>query len=182
MPVPDQPHVRVHADLFGPMLGRDKKSAYILCITDTFTKYAVVTKDDNKDAETVAKATTGFASLESKLKSIRMEEKNLSTSYLMNFLNCSMCNIQKHCLITLSAMLKWKFLTKLSGNTWLPMWMIAHLTGTNGIIPQLLQHRLSFCLDSNQDCHRFQLRTLNDITMVSPLLQSGSKCCTRLAN
>ena len=38
------------------MLGSDKKSAYILCITDAFTKYAVVTKIDNKDAETVAKA------------------------------------------------------------------------------------------------------------------------------
>jgi hypothetical protein len=56
LPVPDQPNVRVHADLFGPMLGTDKKSAYILCITDAFTKYAVVTKVDNKDAETVAKA------------------------------------------------------------------------------------------------------------------------------
>jgi hypothetical protein len=56
MPVPDQPNVRVHADLFGPMLGTDKNSAYILCITDALTKYAVVTNVDNKDAETVAKA------------------------------------------------------------------------------------------------------------------------------
>jgi IS30 family transposase len=55
LPVPDQPNVRVHADLFGPMLGTDKRSAYILCITDAFTKYAVVTKVDNKDAEMVAK-------------------------------------------------------------------------------------------------------------------------------
>jgi hypothetical protein len=38
------------------MLGTDKKSAYVLCSTDAFTKYAVVTKVDNKDAETVAKA------------------------------------------------------------------------------------------------------------------------------
>jgi IS30 family transposase len=38
------------------MLGTDKKLAYILCITDAFTKYAVVTKFDNKEAETVAKA------------------------------------------------------------------------------------------------------------------------------
>jgi len=54
--MPDQPNVRVHANLFGPMLGTDKKLAYILCITDAFTKYAVVTKIDSKDAETVAKA------------------------------------------------------------------------------------------------------------------------------
>ncbi len=38
------------------MLGTDKKSAYILCITDAFTKYAVVAKIDNKAAETVARA------------------------------------------------------------------------------------------------------------------------------
>jgi hypothetical protein len=38
------------------MLGTKKKSAYILCITDAFTKYTVVTKIDSKDAETVAKA------------------------------------------------------------------------------------------------------------------------------
>jgi len=38
------------------MLGTDKKSAYILCITDAFTKYAVVTKIDNKNAEAVARA------------------------------------------------------------------------------------------------------------------------------
>jgi hypothetical protein len=56
LPVPDQPNDRVHADLFGPMLGTDKKSAYILCIADAFTKYAVVTKVDIKDAEMVAKA------------------------------------------------------------------------------------------------------------------------------
>ena len=56
LPIPDQPNIRIHADLFGPMLGSDKKSAYILCITDAFTKYAVVVKIDNKDAETVAKA------------------------------------------------------------------------------------------------------------------------------
>jgi hypothetical protein len=38
------------------MVGSNKKLAYILCITDAFTKYAVVTKIDSKDAETVGKA------------------------------------------------------------------------------------------------------------------------------
>jgi hypothetical protein len=38
------------------MLGTDKKSAYILCIMDAFFKYAVTTKVDNKDEETVARA------------------------------------------------------------------------------------------------------------------------------
>jgi IS30 family transposase len=38
------------------MMNAEYKNAYILCITDAFTKYAVVTKIDNKEAETVAKA------------------------------------------------------------------------------------------------------------------------------
>jgi len=38
------------------MLRSDKKLAYILCITDPFTKYTVVAKVDNKDAETVNRA------------------------------------------------------------------------------------------------------------------------------
>ncbi len=53
LPIPDQPNIRINADPFGPMLGTDKKLAYILCIPDAFTKYAVITKVDNKDVETV---------------------------------------------------------------------------------------------------------------------------------
>jgi hypothetical protein len=43
LPIPDTPNARIHADLFGPMVNAIRKSAYILCITDAFTKYAVVT-------------------------------------------------------------------------------------------------------------------------------------------
>ena len=56
LPIPDQPNIRIHADLFGPMVNAEHKNAYILCITDAFTKYAVVAKIDNKEAETVARA------------------------------------------------------------------------------------------------------------------------------
>ena len=56
LPIPDTPNTRIHADLFGPMVDASRKSAYILCITDAFTKYAVVTSIQNKDAQTVAKA------------------------------------------------------------------------------------------------------------------------------
>jgi hypothetical protein len=38
------------------MVDANRKSAYILCMTDAFTKYAVVTSIPNKDAQTVAKA------------------------------------------------------------------------------------------------------------------------------
>jgi hypothetical protein len=54
--IPQQPNIRIHADLFGPMLGADHKQAYILCITDAFTRYVVVTSIPNKEAETVARA------------------------------------------------------------------------------------------------------------------------------
>ncbi len=56
LPIPDTPNTSIHADLFGPMVDASRKSAYILCITDAFTKYAVVTSIHNKDAQTVAKA------------------------------------------------------------------------------------------------------------------------------
>jgi hypothetical protein len=38
------------------MVDASRKSAYILCITDAFTKYAVITSLPNKDAHTVARA------------------------------------------------------------------------------------------------------------------------------
>jgi hypothetical protein len=38
------------------MVNAEHKNAYVLCITYAFTKYAVVTKIDNKEAETVAGA------------------------------------------------------------------------------------------------------------------------------
>jgi hypothetical protein len=55
LPIPDMPNIRLHADLLGPMVDANRKSAYILCMTDAFTKYAVVTSIPNKDAQTVAK-------------------------------------------------------------------------------------------------------------------------------
>ena len=56
LPTPDKPNIRIHADLFGPMLAAGRQHKYILCITDAFTKYAMVTAVENKEAETVAKA------------------------------------------------------------------------------------------------------------------------------
>ncbi len=57
LPIPDRPNIRIHADLFGPMLAAGQQHKYILCITDAFTKYAMVTAVENKEAETVAKDT-----------------------------------------------------------------------------------------------------------------------------
>jgi transposase InsO family protein len=56
LPIPDRPNLRIHANLFGPMLTADSNKKFVLCITDAFTKYAVVTAIANKEAETVADA------------------------------------------------------------------------------------------------------------------------------
>ena len=54
LPIPDAPNVHIHADLFGPMTGSDRKSKFVLCMTDAFTKYAVVTTIPNKETKTVS--------------------------------------------------------------------------------------------------------------------------------
>ncbi len=56
IPIPERPNWRIHANLFGPMLTADSNKKFVLCITDAFTKYAVVTSIQNKNAETVADA------------------------------------------------------------------------------------------------------------------------------
>jgi hypothetical protein len=56
LPIAEQPNWQIHADLFGPMLTADSNKKFVLCITDAFTKYAVITSIQNKNAETVADA------------------------------------------------------------------------------------------------------------------------------
>jgi hypothetical protein len=56
LPVPECPNWKIHANLFEPMLTADSNKKFVLCITDAFTKYAVVTWIQNKNAETVADA------------------------------------------------------------------------------------------------------------------------------
>jgi len=55
-PNPERPNIRIHADLLGPMLAEGCQHKYILCITDTFTKFTLIMAVENKEAETVAKA------------------------------------------------------------------------------------------------------------------------------
>jgi hypothetical protein len=44
LPIPEHPNLQIHADLFGPMITADSYKKFLLCFTDAFTKYAVVTK------------------------------------------------------------------------------------------------------------------------------------------
>jgi hypothetical protein len=56
LPIPKQLNLWIHADLFGPVIMANSHKKIVLCITDAYTKYAVVTAIANKDAETVADA------------------------------------------------------------------------------------------------------------------------------
>jgi hypothetical protein len=56
LPIPERPNIRIHSDLFGPMMTADSNNKIELCITDAFTKYALITVITNKEAETVTDA------------------------------------------------------------------------------------------------------------------------------
>jgi hypothetical protein len=56
LPMLNCPNLRIHADIFGPMLTAQSNKTFVLCITDAFMKYAIVTAILNKEAETVANA------------------------------------------------------------------------------------------------------------------------------
>jgi hypothetical protein len=60
------------------MLATGRQHKYILCITDTFTKYALVTSVESKEAETVDKAIfqNGFVNLASRRRSTPMAERS----------------------------------------------------------------------------------------------------------
>ncbi len=56
LPILECPNLWIHTDLFDPKITADSNKKFELCISDAFTKYAVVTAITNKDAETVADA------------------------------------------------------------------------------------------------------------------------------
>ncbi len=82
LPTPDQPNIQIHSDLFGPMLAAGRQHKYILCITDAFTKYALLTAIENKEAQTVAKAIflNGFVNLASQHKFTQTAGRSLLTN------------------------------------------------------------------------------------------------------
>ncbi len=71
------------------MITDDSNKKFLLCITDAFTKYAVVTGVANKDAETVADTIyKGWFSKFSIPTQIHMDrEKNSYTNFPQNFSN-----------------------------------------------------------------------------------------------
>ena len=53
LPIPDGPNICMHANLFGP-LKSNSGNKHVLCMTDAFTKIAVVVPIPDKEATTVA--------------------------------------------------------------------------------------------------------------------------------
>jgi hypothetical protein len=95
--MPDQPNIRIHSDLFSPMLAAGRQHKYILCITDAFTKYALITAIKNREAETVARAIfqNGFVNLASQRKFTVTAGKCSIINYLRNFSIYLIWNILK---------------------------------------------------------------------------------------
>jgi len=54
MPLCTEMNQRLHMDLFGPLKTASSGAKYILCMTDSFTKYVELAAIPNKEAETVA--------------------------------------------------------------------------------------------------------------------------------
>ena len=59
LPVPSEPNVRIHADLFGPLPKSAAGNKWILTMTCAFSKFVRVIPLPNKEAETVAAAILG---------------------------------------------------------------------------------------------------------------------------
>jgi hypothetical protein len=114
LPIPDRPNIRIHADLFGPMLTADSNKKFVLCITDAFTKYAVVTAIANKEAETVRMpfSRTGLQNLEFRHRYIPTVARHSSTNFRRSFSIYSTFATQKPRQRIRSAMPKWKCLTR----------------------------------------------------------------------
>jgi len=56
LPILECPNFLIHDSLFGPMITANSNKKFVLCITDAFTKYVVVTAINSKDVERVADA------------------------------------------------------------------------------------------------------------------------------
>jgi len=56
LPQPTEPNQRIHADLFGPLKTSDIGKKFILCMTESLTKYVKLVPPPNKEAKTVANA------------------------------------------------------------------------------------------------------------------------------
>jgi hypothetical protein len=107
-----------YTDTCRPMLTAGRQHKYNLCITDAFTKYALVTAVENKEAKIVAKAIflNDFVNLASQHKFTLMGGRSLLTNFQMNCLPYLTFYTLKQLWPILYATHRLKFSTKLSIN------------------------------------------------------------------
>ncbi len=92
LPIPESPNLCTHSDLFGPVITAESNKQFVLCLTDAFKKYAVVTAIANKEAE------NGFASLASQPIFTLMEENNSAPLFeVLNVSQTKTSTTHPHC-------------------------------------------------------------------------------------
>ena len=145
-----------------------QKSKFLLCMTDAFTKYAVVTTVPNKEAETVSQAIFKHWFCKFGLHA------QIHTNGGKEFCNKLSDQLYLHLNIkqTTTSPAHPKLLKSISNPTFsLTLWignnLFQHSTfpTTPATTPPLRQLPLSYCLGLNWDYRHFQILTLNVYTM-----------------
>jgi transposase InsO family protein len=177
LPIPDHPNLRIHPELFGPMLIANSNKKFVLCITDAFTKYAVVTAIANKEAETVADALhrDWFAKfgIPAQIHTDRGKEfVNKLSAELFQLLNVRhtktspthpQCNAQVEVLYKTVKKFQQSFVDDktLNWETFLPALAISYNTSYHSTIATTLFELL---FGEKASCHLFLMRTFSKFT------------------
>jgi transposase InsO family protein len=167
------------------MVDAQRKSAYILCITDAFTKYAVVTSIPNKDAQTVAKAifeqwfckfgipaqihTDGGKEFVNKLLTELCELLNIQQTKTTPY--HPQCNAQVE---VFNKTVK-KYLASYVDETTLNWDEFLTIPVTT---PRSPLHHLNYFLVSDQDYHRYQRLKFKEFNMVNLFQRRDCNYCS----
>ncbi len=173
------------------MVDAHRKSAYILCITDAFTKYAVVTSIPNKDAQTMAKAI--FEQWFCKFGIPAQIHTDGGKEFVNKLLAelCKLLNVQQTKTTPYHPQCNAQFevFNKTVKNTSPLTLMKQLLTGMNFCLhscwrtipvttPPSPLHPLNFCLVSNQGCPPYQHLKFNEFNMVNLFQRRDCNCCS----
>jgi hypothetical protein len=172
------------------MLTADSNKKFVLCITDAFNKYAVVTSIQNKNAETVADAIfkEWFCKfgIPAQIHTDRGKEfVNKLSAEMMELMNVThtktspahpQCNSQVEVFNKTVKKYLASFVddTALNWETFLPA---LHLAIIQVIIPQLLRRLLNCYLEKKPGYLHFQMKTFKKCIMERPQRLKDSTCC-----
>ena len=132
LPIPDGPNIRMHADLFG-LLKSNSGNKYIQCMTDAFTKIAVVVQIPDKEATTVASNILHHWIYRN--KSIPTVANNFATNCPTNYGRSGTLKEQNQRWRIPSATPKERISTNASKNIWRPTSMMIPWIGKNSCQP-----------------------------------------------